>query len=120
MCVCALQYAIILIILIIMQVAIGIAVYVNQSNAALVLRTAWNVANNPARVAIQDQLQCCGCDVYNQTTVGASGLAGQPCPDPKLFPLSVNTPCMDLMIAAIRSSYVSVGVVAVVFAFIEV
>jgi hypothetical protein len=113
-------YAVILVILIICQFSIGVAVYVQQDQAPVVLRAAWNIANNYQRVVIQNQLECCGCDVYNQTTPGARGKAGKPCPDPVAFPESNGRPCMALMLAQIQHSYVTVGVVAVVFAFIQI
>lgn len=45
-----------------------------------------------------------------------SGLAGQPCP----LLVVAGTVCMPLMLTSVQSSYVTVGVVAVVFAFIQV
>ena len=53
-------YAFILIILIVCQFAIGVAVYVQQDQAPVVLRAAWNIANNYEKVLIQNQLGCCG------------------------------------------------------------
>jgi hypothetical protein len=61
------QYAIILVILIICQFSAGVAAYVQQDNAPMLLRGAWNLANNYQRVLLQNQLQCCGLDAFNKT-----------------------------------------------------
>jgi hypothetical protein len=64
--------------------------------------------------------------VYNLTApagVPASsmtGLAAQPCPDPKVNPTSVGQVCAPLLIEKITSSYTTVGIVAIVFAFLQV
>jgi hypothetical protein len=64
--------------------------------------------------------------VYNLTCpVGTpctsmTGLAAQPCPDPILVPDSYQQPCLPLMVQQIQSSYVTVGIVAIVFAFFQV
>jgi hypothetical protein len=74
---------------------------------------------------IQNQLNCCGLDAFNKTApVGVnpnlvSGLAGQPCPT-VLYADDKKATCMQPMVDQISSSYVTVGVVAVVFAFIQV
>lgn len=118
-------YAFILIILIVCQFAIGVAVYVQQDQAPVVLRAAWNIANNYEKVLIQNQLGCCGLDAFNKTAPAGvdptlvSGLAGQPCPT-VFYVGDKKATCMQPMLDQISSSYVTVGVVAVVFAFIQV
>jgi hypothetical protein len=118
---------VVLLILIICQIAVGIAVYVKQDQAPEMMRLGWNEAPNGIRVLIQDTLQCCGLDVYNFTgvpgvpvTAQTSGLAGQPCPDPIKVPNSYLVTCKSILIDKVKSSYVTVGVVAIVFAFLQI
>ena len=119
-------YAVILVILIICQIAVGIAVYANQSEAVKLLTLGWNAAAPATLVLIQNYLQCCGLTVYNLTAAPGmpasayTGLAAQPCPDRTLYPSSVGQTCLPLMVQQIQSSYVTVGIVAIVFAVLQV
>eukprot|EP00455_Lapot_gusevi_P019594 TRINITY_DN2092_c0_g1_i2.p1 TRINITY_DN2092_c0_g1~~TRINITY_DN2092_c0_g1_i2.p1 ORF type:complete len:256 (-),score=98.41 TRINITY_DN2092_c0_g1_i2:229-996(-) len=118
-------YSLILIILIVCQIGVGIAIYAKQDDAPDALRSAWDGANNWQRTVIQDSLECCGLEIYNLTQpVGVikpiTGLAGQPCPDPIKYPKSVGKTCLSIMVEKIRSSYVTVGVVAIVFALLQI
>lgn len=113
-------YAIILLILILCQVIVGLVVYANSDQATSALTAGWDITTNDAKVLIQNQLGCCGLSVYNASApLLVSGLAGQPCPDPIANP-AVKVPCMALIVDAVKSSYVTVGVVAIVFAFLEI
>jgi hypothetical protein len=113
-------YAVVLLILVICQICVGIAVYANQNQGTVVLTAGWDQATNGVKVLIQDALGCCGLIVYNASSPMTSGLAGQPCPSTVTNPASASVTCMSLIIAQVQASYTSVGVVAIVFAFLQI
>lgn len=121
-------YSVVLVILIICQISVGIAIYAKQDEAPDMLRSAWDRSTNWQKTVIQNSLECCGLEVYNKTSVNVpaaliptlKGLAGQPCPDVTLFPNSYQKVCLPIMVTKIKSSYVTVGVVAIVFAFLQI
>ena len=51
---------------------------------------------------------------------GADVFIPQPCPDPMLFPNTIGITCLPVMLASAQSSQSSVGVIAIVFAFMQV
>jgi hypothetical protein len=114
---CPPQYAVILLILILCQVCVGIAVYANQNQATTVLVAGWDASTNAIKVVLQDALVCCGLVKFNASAPLTSGLAGQPC-----SPIALQTEavCMPLIIEQVKSSYMTVGVVAIVFAFLQI
>jgi hypothetical protein len=110
-------YAVVVVILVICQIATAIAIYSQQSQIPVILTVAWDNANNFLKVnAVQNPLQCCGLTVFNQTT-GASGIAGQPCPANTAF---TQQTCMLVMQQTIQSSFTTVGIVSMCFAFLQI
>eukprot|EP00455_Lapot_gusevi_P019597 TRINITY_DN2092_c0_g2_i1.p1 TRINITY_DN2092_c0_g2~~TRINITY_DN2092_c0_g2_i1.p1 ORF type:complete len:247 (-),score=98.07 TRINITY_DN2092_c0_g2_i1:117-857(-) len=120
-------YAVVLSILIICQLGVGIAVYVKQDKAPEMIRSGWDSSTNGIRVIFQNQLDCCGLEIYNKTAplvpttdvTATQGLAGQPCPDPITRPTS-KRPCMTTLLTKLQSSYTTAGIVAIVFAFLQI
>ena len=106
-----------LLILILCQVCVGIAVYANQNQATTVLVAGWDASTNAIKVVLQDALGCCGLVAYNASSPLTTGLAGQPCPTDKA---TIGAVCMPLIIEQVKSSYMTVGVVAIVFAFLQI
>jgi len=110
-------YAVIVIFLVICQIATAIAIYSQQSQIPVILTVAWDNANNFLRVTgVQEPLQCCGLTVFNMS-IGASGVAGVPCPEVTRY---TQQTCMLPMQTTIQSSFTSVGVVALCFAFLQI
>ena len=110
-------YAVIVSILVICQIATGIAIYAQQSQIPVMLTVAWDISNNWQKVTlVQDVLLCCGLNVFNATT-GSSGIAGVPCPE---ITRTTHQTCMLPMQTMITSSFSTVGVVALCFAFLQI
>jgi hypothetical protein len=113
-------YAVIVSILVICQIATGIAIYAKQSEIPVMLTVAWDVSNNWQKVTlVQDVLLCCGLNVFNATggLSGSSGIAGIPCPE---ITRTTHQTCLLPMKAMIESSFSTVGVVALCFAFLQI
>ena len=117
-------YVIILAMLILCQLGVGMAVYIEQDQMNTVITAGWDRATDPAKSLVQNNLECCGLITFNMTLpinlpAGAtvSGLAVQPCPPKSIPPMQV---CMPLILSVVQSSYTTAAIVAIVFAFLEI
>ena len=112
-------YCVILSILIICQIAIGAAIYVKRSELPELLLKGWDSSSNDLKVVLQNNLVCCGFNVFNLTSIGGStsGIAGVPCPEQTYI---TQKACSIPMTDAITGSYFTVAIVSIITAFIEI
>ena len=121
-----LVYAIIITILLICQLGIGIGLYAEINQMSSLLTTAWDALQSTDRSALQQALGCCGLNRYNLTcwnanispciTSSLSGRAEIPCPAASI---PQEQTCMPLMLQSLQGAYETVGIVALVFAFLQ-
>jgi hypothetical protein len=86
-------YAIVLFLLLVAELALGVAIFLQRDHASEYVSEAWGSLPNPVRVRVQNQFDCCGLLTFNDT------LAGLPCPSTSFvnstsaaFPATAVTP----------------------------
>lgn len=113
-------YFVFLLIFTIILFAVGIAVYVKKDKSAQYMSEGWRgltdvdpVAGNDIRVALQNQLGCCGLSGYNDT------YRGVPCPSLVASPLSAQ-PCLPLLDDIFQKNVVTAGGCGIAFSIIMI
>lgn len=100
-------YAFTVFILLVCQIAIGIALYTIRDGKDIIT-DAWSKASNDSRVELQNLYVCCGLTVYNVDT-------GNPCSiDPDSF-----RPCINLFVSGYSKTYTTVAGVMITFFVLE-
>jgi len=114
-------YFVVLAVLTIILFAVGIAVYVEQNNAATYIDSGWRGANRDFKISLQIAFNCCGLKNYNDS----DALGSQPCPG---FPWGTTPPpsqvgtidvgCEPALISAFTSSMTTAGGCGIGFAVV--
>jgi len=105
-------YFFFLLMLTILLFAVGLAVYSKREEAAYYMSEGWKSAPNDVRVSFQNQLQCCGLEVFNDS------YKGNPCPTVLRLNVTTNVPvtCLGELTDLFSTSMQNVGGTGVAFA----
>jgi len=91
--------------------AVGIAVYVKRDDAQSLIREAWMDSPPDVRASMQNYVECCGLDTFNDT----NGV--QPCP-PTAGSDGSGVACMPKMVDIFKSSFTTAGACGIAFSVI--
>jgi len=105
-------YFFFLMLLTILLFAVGLGVYSKREEAGYYMMIGWMNSPNDVRVSFQNQLMCCGLDIFNDSW------SGRPCPDKLKFNDSSQTgaACLPELTSLFRDSMQNVGGTGVAFA----
>ena len=84
-----------------------LGIFIAVADHEILLREAWDGSDNEARVALQNQVQCCGLDTYNDAK------AGRPCPQ------STDQPCFQALNDELNSNFQLVALLGVAVTVVE-
>ena len=104
-------YFIFLLIFTIILFAVGIAVYVKKDDADWILTEAWDNGGSDIQISLQNALECCGLNKYNDTGKGC----------PAVFdstPQSQVPTCLPMMVDTFNSSFHTAGACGIAFSII--
>ena len=100
-------YVLSLMILLVVQLGIGIALYIIRDKTSGIITDAWNNAPNDERVDLQNKYLCCGFKTYNVD-------AGSPCPP------DITSPCFDIFVNNAKDNYTFIAGLLIGFLVIEI
>jgi len=103
-------YFFFLFLLTVLLFAVGLAVYSKREEAGYYMREGFINSPNDVRVSFQNQFQCCGIEMFNDS------FAGQPCPLIIKLNGSAPIPCLGELTSVFASSMQTVGGTGVAFA----